>query len=70
MQGEFECSDGRDCIRNIFRCDGVAQCRDLSDEVGCGGGTGGEGEIKLVTYPSEQTIHEGKDKEGAIQPHY
>ena len=40
-QGEFECSDGRGCIVDRLRCNGVHDCLDKSDEVGCGDGPSG-----------------------------
>jgi len=35
-RGKFTCTSGTQCIDNRYRCDGVPQCRDGSDEVGCG----------------------------------
>ncbi len=33
--GEFHCDYGAEAIPLSMRCDGVPQCADLSDEVGC-----------------------------------
>uniref|UniRef100_A0A8C5S259 LDL receptor related protein 2 n=1 Tax=Laticauda laticaudata TaxID=8630 RepID=A0A8C5S259_LATLA len=32
---EFKCASGNQCIRNYYRCDGVFDCSDHSDEAGC-----------------------------------
>ncbi|KAJ7384232.1 hypothetical protein OS493_022862 [Desmophyllum pertusum] len=34
----YQCTDGT-CVPLRYQCDGVRQCSDGSDEVGCGGGT-------------------------------
>ena len=34
---EFRCATSGACIPARLRCDGVAQCADLSDELACGG---------------------------------
>ncbi len=34
---EFRCADGSQCVPSHLRCDGRANCLDLSDELGCGG---------------------------------
>lgn len=33
--GERSCYDGKKCIREIQWCDGIVQCHDQSDELGC-----------------------------------
>ncbi|KAJ7384240.1 Sortilin- receptor [Desmophyllum pertusum] len=35
---EYQCTDGT-CVPLRYQCDGIRQCIDGSDEVGCGGGT-------------------------------
>lgn len=32
---EFKCASGNQCIRNYYRCDGVFDCNDHSDEAAC-----------------------------------
>lgn len=32
---QFRCADGSACIGSRFRCDGVVDCKDNSDEAGC-----------------------------------
>lgn len=32
--GRFQCASGH-CVSNTSRCDGYAQCADVSDEAGC-----------------------------------
>lgn len=32
---EFKCSSGHQCINSFYRCDGVFDCSDRSDERGC-----------------------------------
>ena len=34
-QTQFQCANGQ-CIPGPFKCDGIAECRDRSDEVNCG----------------------------------
>lgn len=32
---QFKCADGNSCINSRYRCDGVYDCKDNSDEAGC-----------------------------------
>lgn len=32
---EFKCSSGHQCINSYYRCDGVFDCSDRSDEQAC-----------------------------------
>ncbi len=32
----FRCNTSRECMPDIFRCEGVVQCLDRSDEMNCG----------------------------------
>ena len=58
--GEFACADGQQCIPERFRCDGRPNCRDGSDERdGCP--SSGDHRLNLRTYPTEQTIKEGRE---------
>lgn len=34
-ENQFSCDNGR-CLDIRARCDGLAQCADISDEIGCG----------------------------------
>ena len=59
--GEFSCYSGDQCVPERNRCDGRFDCRDRSDELNCPPTRpGGEGELNLRTYPTEQTIEEGE----------
>ena len=33
---EWQCQSGDECIKTEYHCDGLADCTDVSDEVGCG----------------------------------
>ena len=33
---EWQCLSGNECVKAEYHCDGVADCKDKSDEVGCG----------------------------------
>ena len=48
---EFACRDGL-CIARSDRCDGIADCRDQSDEVGCGA----QGEGVTSAEPAALTL--------------
>ena len=56
-QGEFECSDGRGCVVDRLRCNGVHDCLDKSDEVGCGDGSSGIGSIVHILLPFTRSGH-------------
>ena len=59
--GEFSCADGLQCIPERFRCDRKPNCRDGSDERdGCPNFTDDKS-LNLRTYPTEQTIKEGRE---------
>ena len=61
--GEFSCYSGDQCVPERNRCDGRYDCRDRSDELNCPPTRpGGEGELNLRTYPTEQTIEEGESR--------
>ncbi len=55
--GEWECSLGGQCVSERVRCDGKVDCGDGSDEDPAHCNRGG---LNLRTYPTEQTIKEGK----------
>ena len=55
--GEFQCLDGQQCIPERFRCNGIVDCADFSHEREC---DPPKKELNLRTYPTEQTIEEGK----------
>ncbi len=60
--GEWKCLNGQQCIPERFRCDKNYHCSDLSDETSCPSpGVDPEPELKLRTYPTEQTIEEGRE---------
>ena len=33
---EWECNSGDECIKSEYHCDDIPDCKDQSDEVGCG----------------------------------
>ena len=39
---EFQCRNGGNCRSNDTKCDGKLDCKDGSDESGCGGGKSGK----------------------------
>ena len=33
---EWKCKSGNECIKSEYHCDDIPDCKDQSDEVGCG----------------------------------
>ena len=55
---DFMCYNGLECIPQRFRCDGSYQCSDQSDEIGC---SSPDPYLRIITYPTEQTIEAGRE---------